>query len=210
MLDNNCSPDWIVNIAKFYEAEQLFVIAAIKGSTAFVSMHEKDKLGNYITILSTYGFIGANGLGKTREGDWKTPSGVFHFNRAFGIARNPGCNIPYTRIDSSMYWSGDTRAGKKYNQLVSIDEIPDLDTERSEHLIEYKTHYQYCLNVSYNEAGIPGLGSAIFLHCFGRRFNYTGGCIAIAEDKMIKVLKRIKKECVIVIDTLENLGGTLF
>ena len=209
MHDKDYSPDWIVNIAKSHEAEQLFVIAAMKGSTALVSMHEKNEFGSYITILSTYGFIGANGLGKTKEGDWKTPSGVFHFNRAFGIARNPGCNIPYTRIDSSMYWSGDTRTGKKYNQLVSLNEIADLDTEKSEHLIEYKNHYQYCLNISYNEAGIPGLGSAIFLHCFGRRYNYTGGCIAIAENEMIKVLKHIKEGCVVVIDTLECLGGSL-
>lgn len=210
MRENDCSPEWIIKIARSYNAKQLFVIAGMKGSTALVSMHERNQFGNYMVILSTYGFIGANGLGKTKEGDWKTPIGVFCFNQAFGIAKNPGSNIPYTQIDNSMYWSGDIRTGKKYNQLVSIDEIPDLDTEKSEHLIKYRTHYQYCLNISYNDAGIQGKGSAIFLHCFGQKHNYTGGCVAIAEGEMIKTMRHVKKECIVVIDTLENLGGRLF
>ena len=61
--------------------------------------------------MTTPGFIGKSGLGKTKEGDGKTPVGTFHFNATFGIADDPGCKIPYTKVDDDTYWSGDQREG---------------------------------------------------------------------------------------------------
>ena len=117
--------------------------------------------------MQTPGLIGKNGLGKTREGDEKTPVGVFHFNRAFGIGDDPGCAIPYVKVDNDTYWSGDPRDGYHYNELVNIKDLPgdDLAIGGSEHIIDSPNCYQYCLNISYNEEGTPGLGFAIFMHC---------------------------------------------
>ena len=33
----------------------------------------------------------------------------------------------------------------------------DVESGDSEHIIDYIYHYQYCLNISYNEEGTPGL-----------------------------------------------------
>ncbi len=200
------SPEWVYKLDKAQTAEQLFIISAVGKTTAYISMHEKDADGNWNQIITTPGFIGKNGLGKTKEGDGKTPVGVFTFNYAFGIADDPGCAIKYKKVTEDDYWSGDLREGHKYNEMVSINDIPDLDTENSEHIVDYDVHYQYCLNISYNDICEVGKGSAIFLHCLAPQKPYTGGCVAIPKDMMIKVMRNVKENCVVIIDDLKNIS----
>ncbi len=201
------SPEWIVNLPEAENATQLFVVANYESTTAWVSLNEKDANGNWNMIMTTPGYIGKAGLGKTKEGDAMTPVGTFAFNKAFGIASDPGCQIPYTQVTDDTYWSGDQREGMKYNEMVSSKDYPDLDKDNSEHIMDYTRQYQYCLNIDYNKECIPGMGSAIFLHCLGPYKPYTGGCVAIPEDQMRVVMKNVRPDCVVVIDTLENLGG---
>ena len=207
-LEAEDSPAWVVKQAKKTGAKQLFVVAGVDKSTAWVSMHEPDANGKWKMIMSTPGYIGLNGLGKTKEGDAKTPVGEFTFNRAFGIADDPGCAIEYVKVDDDSYWSGDVRKGMKYNELVSLKDFPKLDKENSEHIMDYTYQYQYCLNISYNDKGTPGLGSAIFLHCIGDRKPYTGGCVAIPENQMRFVMTNVDPDCKVVINYLDKLGGS--
>lgn len=200
------SPQWIVAMGEERKADQLFVVAGIGQTTAYVSMHEKDDDGVWKEIMSTPGFIGKNGLGKTQEGDGMTPVGEFYFNAAFGIAEDLGCSIPYQQVTEDDYWSGDPRDGYYYNQMLNINEYPGLDTDASEHIVDYPYQYQYCLNISYNEECIPGVGSAIFLHCLGPNKPYTGGCVAIPEEQMVNVMMFVKPECVVIIDSLQTLS----
>ena len=200
------SPDWVSALGDAQNAGQLFVVAGIADTTAYVSMHEKNAGGEWKEILSTPGFIGKNGLGKQAEGDGKTPVGIFSFNAAFGIADDPGCALPYCKVDEDDYWSGDQREGYCYNQMVSIRDLPDLNIADSEHIVDYTEAYQYCLNISYNAEGTPGLGSAIFLHCFRPERPYSGGCIAIPKDQMIMVMQNVRPDCVVVIDSLKKLS----
>ena len=199
------SPEWVTKLDAAKDAKQLFVVAGYERSTAWISMHEKDADGNWKMILSTPGFIGKEGLGKTKEGDGMTPVGTFKFNKAFGIADDPGCAIPYFKVDNDTYWSGDNDI--QYNQMVSIKDYPDLKTDDSEHIVDYQYEYQYCMNISYNEEGTPGKGSAIFLHCLGDRKPRTGGCVAIPEEQMYFVMQHVDPDCVVVIDSMENFGA---
>ena len=208
------SPDWVKALpsAQDEKVKQLFVVAAIgpDTTTATVSMHERDAEGQWKQVLSTPGFVGKNGLcadADHAEGCGQTPAGVYHFNKAFGIAPDPGCAIPYVQVDDNTYWSGDPE--RQYNQMVDIRDVPELALADSEHIMDYDYQYQYCLNISFNEEGTPGRGSAIFLHCFGPLKPWTGGCVAIPEYLMKQVMQRVQPECVVVIDTLENLGGSL-
>ena len=201
------SPEWISKLPAAQNARQLFVVAGVGQTTAWISMHTRDKYDRWVELMTTPGFIGKNGLGKEREGDNKTPVGVFRFTKAFGINPDPGSKMPYTQIDDNYYWSGDWRDGMKYNQMVDIRQMPNLDTENSEHLTDYNPHYLYCLDMGYNIDCVPGRGSALFLHCFGSEKPFTGGCVAIPVDKMITVLQNVEPDCVLVIDSLENLGG---
>ena len=202
------SPEWIKNLDAAKNANQILVIAGIGQTTAWVSMHEKNSAGNWEQIMTTPGFIGKNGLEKTREGDGKTPIGIFHFNKAFGIEKNPGCALDYVKVDENFYWSGD--ANYKYNQLVDIRDYKNLSKNDSEHLIEMNPQYKYALNISYNEKGIAGEGSAIFLHCFDTFKPYTAGGVTIPEEKMLFVMKNVKKDCVVVIDYLKVLSSETF
>ena len=202
------SPDWVVQLPEAETVDQLFVVAAYDTSTAWISLHQKDEDGTWQTVMTTPGYIGKAGLGKTREGDAKTPTGTFGFDAAFGIAEDPGCAIPYTQVDDDTYWSGDVREGHHYNEMVSIADIPDLDTDASEHIIDYTREYQYCLNLDFNKDCVPGAGSAVFVHCLGARKPYTGGCIAMPQDQMLVLMQNVLPECVVVIDSLENLGGS--
>ncbi len=205
------SPEWVGRLEQATEADQLFFVASIGQTTAYISMHQKDEDGSWKQIVTTPGYIGKNGLGKEKEGDAKTPTGTYHFNCAFGIQDDPGCSaFSYQKGTEDNYWSGDQREGYKYNQMVSIKDLPDLDKENSEWIMDYPVHYQYCLNISWNEEGTPGKGSAIFLHCLGPQKPYTGGCVAIPKDDMITVLQNVDKDCVIVIDSLEKLSPELW
>ena len=201
------SPEWITKLDQAADAEQLFVVAGIGPTTATVSMHQKDENGTWKQIMTTPGYIGKKGLDKEKEGDAKTPTGTYHFNYAFGINDDPGCSaFSYQKVTEEDYWSGDQREGYSYNEMVSLKDLPDLDTENSERIMDYPYQYQYCLNISWNEDGTPGKGSAIFLHCLGPEKPYTGGCVAIPKDQMMTVMQNVDKDCVVVIDSLQKLS----
>ncbi len=207
------SPAWVAALpaAQDEAVKQLFVVAGLgmDKTTATISMHRRNEAGNWEQILSTPGFVGLNGLCPDedhREGCAQTPIGIYRFNKAFGIAADPGCAIPYIQVDDNTYWSGDPE--RQYNQMVDIRQVPELLMDDSEHIVDYEYQYQYCLNISFNEEGTPGRGSAIFLHCFGPLKPYTGGCVALPENLMKQVMQTVREDCVVVIDTLENLGGS--
>ena len=205
------SPEFVGKLKQAKDADQLFVVAGVGKTTAYVSMHQKDEEGNWKQIITTPGFIGKEGLFKTKEGDSKTPVGTYHFNYAFGINEDPGCTaFAYQQVTDDDYWSGDQRDGYKYNQMVSIKDLPDLDVENSEHIVDYPVHYQYCMNISWNEDGTPGKGSAIFLHCLGPQKPYTGGCVAIPKDQIITVMQNVQDDCVVVIEPMKKICPELW
>lgn len=203
------SPDWVAQLPAAQEATQLFVVAGIgmDKTTAYISMHQKDETGAWKQILSTPGFVGKNGLCADtdhKEGCAQTPIGTYHFNKAFGIAPDPGCAIPYVQVDKNTYWSGDP--DRHYNQMVDIRDVPDLLMDDSEHIVDYELQYQHCLNISFNEEGTPGRGSAIFLHCFGPQKPWTGGCVAVPPAMMKRIMQTVRPDCVVLIAPASSLS----
>ncbi len=208
-LEADQSPSWVAELDQAANANQLLVVSVVGDTTAWVSMHEKDNSGNWKMIMTSPGFVGQNGVCADEdhvEGCSQTPLGTYHFTDAFGIADDPGCKIPYTKVTDDLYWSGDQNEGMHYNEMVNIKDYPNLDKDASEHIIEYTYPYQYCLNISFNEEGTPGRGSAIFLHCFGDRRPYTGGCVSVPINQMYFIMTHVSPDCVVVIDHIENLG----
>ena len=131
---------------------------------------------------------GKAGLGKTKEGDNKTPVGVFKMNTPFGIKdAEAGFPSNYIKVDKDCYWNGDSQS-ELYNKLVSTRTYTAFRTSESEHLINYAPYYNYCIDTGYNADGTPYKGSAIFLHCVVGNEN-THGCIAIPEENMKEVLR---------------------
>lgn len=207
------SPKWLLNTdtSKDKNINQIIVVSAddLTKSTATLTMHNRNENGTWEQILSTYAYVGKNGLcfdEEHYEGCGQTPIGIYKFNKAFGIADDPGCILDYTKVDNNIYWSGDQNTGMHYNEMVNIIDFPNLDKNNSEHIIDYTDAYQYCLNISFNEDAIPDKGSAIFLHCLNGDKTETAGCVAIPKDMMKYVMQNVKKDCVIIIDTYSNLN----
>lgn len=160
-------------------------------------------------MLSTNGALGANGIGKEREGDSKTPQGLFTISPfAFGNADVPkDCALPYHKVTANDYWCGDS-ASPYYDQLVDITKTGAVfDTAASEHLSRYGRYYNYCLNIDYNKDHTPYKGSALFLHCNSHdgSVETTHGCIAVNQDVMAQILANVSAHTWILIDEAENI-----
>ena len=205
------SPAWVTKLdaAKDPGCKQMIVVAGVDKSTAYITMHERDAKGNWQQIIATPGFIGLDGLGPANINDCYTPVGTFTVDAAFGLAPDPGCRIPYKQVDDSYYWSGDARPGMHFNELVSVNDLPDLDVDECEHIADFDYAYQYVLNMGYNSECIPDKGFAFFFHSFRYNRPYTGGCVAVPEDIMIFIMQHIEPGCRFVIDSLDNMGGDL-
>lgn len=192
------SIEWVAHLNAAKNTNQIIVVA-VDGTSAKLSMYIKDEDNVWKEYLETDAYIGKKGLGKVREGDGKTPIGVFRFTHAFGILENPGTDLDYVQVDESYYWVDDG-ASTYYNQFVSTESVK-MDWASAEHICEYEDLYNYVLAINYNEDGIPGEGSAIFLHCTSQKTNSTSGCVAIPENIMKKILQKINEKCVLIIDT---------
>ena len=178
--------------------KQLVTVQADDKTGAVVTLFEKSSENGktvWTETLRCDAYIGLAGLGKTKEGDNKTPIGDFGITCAFGIKQNPGTGVPYIDVTENTYCCGDENY---YNQIIDISECPH-DCSNGEHMIEYSPEYNYGLFLDYNNEGTFGLGSAIFFHCRSAK-PYTGGCIAVSEEDMLTILRAVDENARFIID----------
>lgn len=177
---------------------QIVGVKYSSGSKATLTYYSKGTDGNWLKQYSASAYVGKKGIGKTKEGDKKTPTGTFSLSTPFGIKADPGAAMGgYLKVTNDHYWSGQN--GAYYNQLVDVSvNTAYKPTKADEHLIDYKGVYNYCLLIGYNASGTASKGSAIFLHCKGSNA-YTAGCIAVAESVMVDLLKTLNAGAKIVI-----------
>lgn len=164
--------------AKNKNVDCVIFVKCTKDSKAKFEMYKKEN-DTFQKIISCNAYIGKKGLGKKKQGDMKTPKGTFKIIKSFGIKKNPGTQIKYTKLTKHHYWSAEW---KTYNQFIRSKK-----RIAGEHLIDYKPEYNYCLAINYNPDNICSKGSAIFLHCTGKK-KYTAGCVAIPEKYMKQVI----------------------
>ncbi|MBQ8828045.1 MAG: L,D-transpeptidase family protein [Clostridia bacterium] len=181
------------------------ITVSVKDNSAQLSLYGALRNGIRKKLICSEAFIGINGIGKEKEGDGKTPVGVFRFCAAFGNKPNPGTLFAYIHTDDSYFWVDDSSSAY-YNELVSVENVKK-DWSSAEHILSYGAVYNYVLAIDYNKEHIPGIGSGIFLHCSSGR--PTAGCVAVPEDIMIEILKITEPDCMIVIDTAERIDKYL-
>ena len=148
------------------------------------------KDGKYEEVFSCPALIGKNGPGKQSEGDTKMPLGTWTVGEAYGIKDDPGSLLPYTKVTDDMYWCATGSNSTKYNTLLFGSE-DHTDHSEDEHLMDYPIRYAYFLDMGYNKAGAPYAGNAIFLHCWKDENTPTGGCVAVSEESMVRILQTI-------------------
>ncbi len=151
------------------------------------------------TINNVY--IGKEGVTEQKkEGDHKTPLGLFKLGPAFGF-NDFDFDYPYLKISDNSYFVDDV-SSEYYNKWVEIGECGVSysyvvngnlsDFSSSEHLIDYPILYEFGVIIEYNmDNPVKGLGSAIFLHVKNK--DYTEGCVALLRDDMLCVLNFLDK-----------------
>jgi L,D-peptidoglycan transpeptidase YkuD (ErfK/YbiS/YcfS/YnhG family) len=132
--------------------------------------------------------IGRNGFaaaGGKREGDGKTPSGIYHMQMTFGYDESVKTKMPYRQALTDDTWVDDPNSGD-YNRWVKKFETRAASYEmmkRDDNL------YKYGIVIEYNtDPVIKGNGSAIFLHIWKGEGIPTAGCVAVSEEDIIKIL----------------------
>jgi len=181
----------------------LFVGADGIGAT--VHLYTKTADGHWQQALRSRGYVGRNGIGKTREGDGKTPTGIFTMSSAFGIKDNPGTQLPYTKVTDQYYWVDDTNS-VYYNKMIRKDSAKS-DWNSGEHIVDYPIRYAYAIVIDYNTACVKGAGSGIFFHCLIEK--PTSGCVSVPTNTMLLIMKQIKPDCVISIDSANTIHNQI-
>lgn len=192
---------WIKELDAAKSSSQLVVASVYDGTYASVTMYSKDG-DRWKEDFATIGRTGSKGIQKEKEGDKKSPSGIYGLHTPFGIRTNPGCPMAYLQVTENHYWGGSP--DKYYNTMVDISESPDYIAGTGEHIIDYGSVYNYCVAIDYNPEGVVGKGSAIFLHCQGK--GTTAGCISIPESNMVYLLQHLRSDAKIIIDYETNIG----
>lgn len=152
-----------------------------EGSQATARLFVK-RNGRWHFERKTKAHIGFNGVGKEREGDKRTPLGELRVTGAFGILPNPGTQLKYIEAHR-QHFACDCPGSPYYNTIIDVDTLSIQHTCAGEHIVDAAPSYNYGLMTNYNAECIPGLGSNIFVHCFGTK-EYTAGCIAVSERFM--------------------------
>jgi L,D-peptidoglycan transpeptidase YkuD (ErfK/YbiS/YcfS/YnhG family) len=123
---------------------------------------------------------------KKREGDSRTPSGIFPLLITFGYDETLRTKMPYRQVLPDDLWVDDINADD-YNRLVRKEETHASSYEimrRSDNL------YKYGIVIEYNtDPVIKGRGSAIFLHIWADSNVATGGCVAVSEENILRILE---------------------
>ena len=123
-----------------------------------------------------------------REGDRRTPTGIFGFLRTmYGVAPRPGVHYAYRRVVCGDWWVEDP-ASPYYNRFrhVRCGSSPPFRTT-SEDLSRSPTAYRHFAVIAYNTSPVvPGLGSGIFFHVSTGR--PTLGCVSLPLPRLVAAL----------------------
>ena len=147
-----------------------------------------------------------------REGDGKSPAGIFLIGNAFGYDENPleGSKLAYKQCTERDYFVDDPNS-EDYNQWVSLpDSVENNPKEfwNSFERMKLRNH-QYSLGavVNHNMSPVqPGKGSAIFIHIWEAPGIATSGCTAMETADLEKLLKWIdpSREPILVQSTIPD------
>jgi D-alanyl-D-alanine dipeptidase len=134
-----------------------------------------------------------------REGDGKSPAGVFPLLHAMGQAATPPnmVSFRYEQIRPDMHCVDDAGSAY-YNRIVCDSELGPRAEERwnsSEQLGQLTEEYRWLIVVDYNRQDPkPGAGSCIFIHLWRSPDKGTAGCTAMAEKDLLALLRWLRNE----------------
>jgi L,D-peptidoglycan transpeptidase YkuD (ErfK/YbiS/YcfS/YnhG family) len=154
-------------------------------TTAQLRLWQRDTRGIWTPVWGpATAFVGALGVGATREGLSRTPAGLFGLTQAFGNRPNPGTRLPYFLANSADWWDGESGT-PAYNTHVHQATSPG---PASENLYYAGDVYSRAVVIDYNRFPVrAGMGSAFFLHVANGQ--PTAGCVSLPGALLDQVLR---------------------
>jgi L,D-peptidoglycan transpeptidase YkuD (ErfK/YbiS/YcfS/YnhG family) len=189
---------------------QLLIVANGVSPASPVTVHalEKGRDRWNVPFPPIDAVIGRKGFahpGAKREGDGKTPSGVYPLVLAFGYAKKVNTGMPYKEATEDDLWVDDPDSSD-YNRWVKRGET---DARSFEEMRRKDGLYRYGLVIGYNtDPVVRGYGSAIFIHVWRKHDSPTAGCVAMAEKDMVRILEWLdpSRNPLIIMGTIETVS----
>jgi D-alanyl-D-alanine dipeptidase len=126
-----------------------------------------------------------------REGDGKSPAGIFHLDFAFGFTppeEMDNLNIPYQHITEMVECIDDSNS-EFYNSIVRRDQVDQVSWSSSERMWRARLWYDLGVFVGHNRSPAEkGAGSCIFLHYWANPQDSTSGCTAMDPLNMKEIV----------------------
>ena len=136
-----------------------------------------------------------SGAATKKEGDQRSPAGVFAIGGAWGndaaIKKNP--QQYYHQVTPRDLWVEDP-SSPSYNKNVILDHDPASAWEKKQQMKQNDPAHAIKLFIAHNAPpkAIPGAGSSIFFHIWrGDGSRSTAGCTTMEETKLRWVISQM-------------------
>lgn len=130
-----------------------------------------------------------------KEGDKKSPAGVFELTSVFGSVEKPiWLKMPFIKLVESTECVDDVKSSK-YNSIVDRYKVGNFDWNSSEKMLSVGEQYAWGIFVAHNAAPPKaGKGSCIFLHIWQNADSGTVGCTAMQKADIEEILRWLEPE----------------
>ena len=160
---------------------------ASNGSYATVRGCQRQADGSYLQAVGPFpGRVDYNGVisaASKREGDGRTPAGVYGMRSGFGALGNPGLARSWTVMTANDFWVDDSLSAY-YN---THQRGPASGRWSSAEKLLNRPAYDYAQVIGYYEARVPYRGSAIFLHV--GTGGATAGCVSLSASHLVTLMR---------------------
>lgn len=137
-------------------------------------------------VVGVTGYGGTAAPGTKREGDGKSPEGVYALRRGLCYVKDFESAFPMEQYDEHYMWDENPER-ETYNTLVRNAD-PAIEGDRLWERREVQ--YRYIVVVEYNtDPVVKGAGSAIFIHAWRAEGKPTAGCIGMAESDVKRLVE---------------------
>jgi len=131
---------------------------------------------------------------RKREGDGRSPAGIFLVGPAFGYPERVDTGLEYHAMDAGD-WCVDVSGSLYYNRIVNVAKVGEHAIEGSTEPMRRDLHaggdqrYRIGFVVEHNAAGADRGGSCIFAHVWKSPDDATAGCTAMSDADMQALLR---------------------
>ena len=170
------------------ESEQLIFATNRDSSSFLVMIHAVEKESGiwhlvFPAFTGSIGEMGFAAIDNKKEGDGKSPSGVFPLGIAFGYDPSAATKMPYRQATEDDFWVDDVNS-EDYNRWVK----GEPNAASWEKMRRDDDQYKYGVVIEYNmDPIVKGKGSAIFLHVW-KDAGATLGCVSMSEEMVLRTL----------------------